>query len=34
MELDPVISLGYILSLAALILGIVVSVYINSRKRG
>lgn len=33
-ELDPAISLGYVLSILVLFLGIAVSVYMNSRRRG
>lgn len=33
-ELDPAIGLGYALSILVLFLGIAVSAYMNSRRRG
>lgn len=33
-ELDPMISLGYVLSMLVLFLGMAASAYMNSRRRG
>lgn len=33
-ELDPIINLGYIVSIVALVLGIALSAYLNSKRRG